>query len=216
MMRWALLLLGLGSGIVLLVGAGLQGLPANSFGALPRGEVIAWVECALAAGALYAAAVWVVRYRAVPGWVLPVALGLGACGAVDGRGGAAGVVDRHLSLCVGRPGAGGGDQPVSLPAGRSGVGGAARSGAGAAEPVLDLSEREPGGDGADDLSSGGAGVVRAGGRHRVEHLDYEGRHARVRPGGHGARDGAAADCGAADDPGVDLGVESAGDLGVRQ
>ena len=76
MTRWALLLLALGSGIVLLVGAGLQGLPPNSFGALPRGEVIAWIECTLAAGALYAAAVWIVRYRAVPGWVLPIALGL--------------------------------------------------------------------------------------------------------------------------------------------
>lgn len=70
-------LLALGAGLLGLVGAGLHAPAPGSYGDLVQPEAHRYIACAVAAGALYAVAVWLVRRSAVPGWMPPMILLVG-------------------------------------------------------------------------------------------------------------------------------------------
>ena len=76
-MRSSVVLLSLGAAIALLVAAALLMLPPGQFGDLPRPETARYLACALLAGAAYAAAVFIVRRRAVSVQMILAILGIG-------------------------------------------------------------------------------------------------------------------------------------------
>ncbi len=73
----AISLLALGAGILALVAAGLDAPDDGHYGDLVHPEAVRYITCALAAALLYAAAVWLVRSRALPRWTLPAILVVG-------------------------------------------------------------------------------------------------------------------------------------------
>ena len=70
-------LLALGAGVVLLTGIGLLAPVAPHYKDLGRPETIRYLACALAAGALYAIAVHLVRSRRLPAWTVAAILVIG-------------------------------------------------------------------------------------------------------------------------------------------
>ena len=74
---WAALLLTLGAGIAALVAWALHTLPPGQFADLEPSYRTPFCAATIAAGALYAAAVWIVGARRLPPWALPAALILG-------------------------------------------------------------------------------------------------------------------------------------------
>ena len=77
MTRWTTALLALGAGVLAMVAAALYLKPPGGFGALLRGPRIDYVLLALAAGAFYAPAVWLVRKKPMPAWAMPAILAVG-------------------------------------------------------------------------------------------------------------------------------------------
>ena len=70
-------LVALGAGIVGVVAEGLRAAGPGVYGDLEHDPAVHYITCALAAGVLYGAAVWLVRRRAVPAWSVWAILGLG-------------------------------------------------------------------------------------------------------------------------------------------
>ena len=76
-MRRGLALLVLGAGLLGCVVAGLAAPPPGSVGNLSREDAVSYITAAIAAGAFYLAAVWLVRNKRLPSWALPVILLIG-------------------------------------------------------------------------------------------------------------------------------------------